>query len=176
MPSHRYARTLATSVAAVAVAVLSCVAVPSADARVNHAPDGAMTSMHRSGYGVAIAGWAYDPDTSAPAIVHVRVDKHRVATVTANQYLPAAARKNRAIGTHRGFSVTVPLTAGPHNVCAAVSGYPDKSNNYTIQCRIIDYDYNPKGDFTLTQTPGNLTASGWAIDYDTPRHNVKYVL
>ena len=176
MPAHRYARTIATAVAAVAVAVLSCVAVPSADARVNHDPYGAVTSMHRSGYGVLVAGWAYDPDTSASAIVHVRVDKHRVATVKANQYRPAAARQNRAIGTHRGFSVTVPLTAGPHNVCASVSGYPDTSVNYTIACRTVDYDYNPKGDFTLTQTPGNLTASGWAIDYDAPMHPVKYVI
>ena len=124
--------------------------------------------MHRSGYAVVIDGWANDRDTTTPVVVHVRVDNARVANATANQPTPTHG--------HRGFSIKVPLTSGPHGVCVRAQNSPDSSQNSLLGCRTINYNYNPKGDFQLVQTPGALTATGWAIDFDAPRQTIGYAI
>lgn len=176
MLAHRLAHT-GVIIATVTVAIVSTVSLPNAEAAgATHPPTGAITSMHRSGYGVLISGWAYDPDTSAPAVVHVKIDNVRVATVRADQYRASLARRHTTIGSNRGFSVRVPVTAGPHQVCVRVEDYPSPDKVVTLGCRQINYDYNPKGDFTLAQTPGNLTATGWGIDFDAPHQVVGYAI
>lgn len=168
MPALRLSRTKTVALAAVALTVASVLAGPRAMARTDALPYGGIYSMYRSGYSVVIDGWAADPDTAAPAIVHVRVDTVRVASGTADLPTPAHGP--------RGFSITVPLTSGPHDVCVRVQDYPDATQNTLLQCRTIDYDYNPKGDFTLVQSPGTLTATGWAVDFDAPHQSVGYAI
>ncbi len=168
MPAPRLTRTTTLVLATVAVAVTGLLAVPRAVARTDALPYGGIYSMHRSGYNVVIDGWAADPDTTTPAVVHVRVDNARVANATANQPTPTHG--------HRGFSVTVPLTSGPHGVCVRAQDYPDASQNTLLDCRTINYDYNPKGDFSLVQSPGTLTATGWAVDFDAPHQIIGYAI
>src|SRR6478736_9317446 len=168
MPAPRLSRTKTVAVAATALAVAGVVVGPRALARTDALPSGGIYSMHRSGYNVVIDGWAADPDTTSPVVVHVRVDNVRVANATADQATPTHG--------HRGFSVTVPLTSGPHGVCVRAQNYPDASQSTLLQCQTINYDYNPKGDFTLVQSPGMLTATGWAVDFDAPHQIVGYAI
>src|ERR1700760_869327 len=121
MPAPRLARRTTLALAAVALTVVSLIAGPSAVARTDSLPIGGIYSMHRSGYAVVIDGWANDRDTTTPVVVHVRVDNARVANATANQPTPTHG--------HRGFSVTVPLTSGPHGVCVRAQDSPDSSQN-----------------------------------------------
>jgi hypothetical protein len=168
MPAPRLARRTTVALAAIALTVVSLVVGPSAVARTDSLPFGGIYSMHRSGYAVVIDGWANDHDTTTPVVVHVRVDNIRVANATANQPTPTHG--------HRGFSIKVPLTSGPHGVCVRAQNSPDSSQNSLLGCRTINYDYNPKGDFQLVQTPGALTATGWAIDFDAPRQTIGYAI
>ena len=161
-------RTKTVALAATALAVAGLVAGPRALARTDSLPSGGIYSMHRWGYAVLIDGWTTDPNTRAPISVHVRVDGARVAGATADSPTPTH-------GNH-GFSIKVPLTQGPHQVCVRAQNYPDGSQYTLLKCQTIDYNYNPQGDFTLAQTPGTLTATGWAADFDLPRNSVNYAI
>jgi hypothetical protein len=172
----RPARLTVLAVLAAALCAVGLVAlVPDAAARADQVPTGAVTAMHRQGYGMLISGWAYDPDTTSPAVVHIRVDNVRKATVRANQATPSVARR-RAGAPNRGFTVVVPLSAGTHEVCARVQDYPNTWVNYTIKCKTVTYNYDPMGDFTLRQAPGTLTATGWAVDFDQPHTVTSYTV
>jgi hypothetical protein len=174
-PLSHLPRSAAVALATVALAVLSVVsgmAVTAATASAAHDPYGAITTLHRHGYGVVIKGWAADPDTTGPVTVLARVDNVRVTGVSADGPTPDRA-SSRVSGNH-GFVLQVPLTSGPHQVCVRIRDYPHWHQTVDLTCTSIDYDYNPQGDFTLEQTPGHLTATGWAIDFDAPKQTVRY--
>lgn len=179
MPVFRSVRLALTAALTVALCVLGCVglaAVPGASAKTDQTPYGGITAMYRQGYGIVVAGWAYDPDTPARAVVHIRVDNVRRGTGLANQPSPIVSRTHPRIGANRRFVVRVPLAAGTHEVCARVQDYPNTWVNYTIKCATVTYDYDPTGDFTLTQAPGTLTARGWAVDFDQPHTVIGYAV
>ncbi len=179
-PRRRTARTTATSLAAVVLAVVSVVSglgltaasARTANHRSGHAPTGSVSVMRRHAYGMVIKGVATDADTTGPATVLVRVDDKRVAQMKAKAPNPAGTR---APADH-GFAFEVPLTSGPHQVCVLVRDYPNWHQTVQLKCASVDYDYNPQGDFTLTQSPGTLTATGWGIDFDGPKQTVGYTV
>lgn len=83
---------------------------------VNRQPVGALDIVSRSGNDVRVAGWAADPDTSAPSTVHVWLDDAPLVALTAAGSRPdvAAAFGN---GAAHGFDATVRVPAGSHRVC-----------------------------------------------------------
>jgi hypothetical protein len=171
----RTRRTAVTSFAAIALCALSSVSgldLTPASARATHTPTGSVSVMRRSGYGMAVRGVAADADTAGPATVLVRVDNVRVAQMKAADPNPPGTH---APPTH-GFNFQVPLTTGPHQVCVWVRDYPNWHQIVQLKCANVNYDYNPQGDFTLTQSPGKLTATGWGIDFDAPKQQISYVI
>jgi hypothetical protein len=70
--------------------------------------------------GVAVKGWAIDPDTTGAVYVWVTVDgqgRH----VVANRDRPDVARVHPAYGPAHGFEQTVPAGPGTHRVCATAA-------------------------------------------------------
>ena len=173
-PHRRTVRTATSFVAVVlgALSVVSALDLTPASARTSHAPAGSVSLMRRHAYGMVVKGVATDADTTGPATVFVRVDGKRVSQMKAKVANPAGTR---APADH-GFAFQVPLTAGRHQVCVLVRDYPNWHQTVQLKCANADYDYNPQGDFTLTQSPGKLTATGWAIDFDGPKQQIGYTV
>jgi hypothetical protein len=67
--------------------------------------------------GVAVGGWAIDPDTASPIQVHVYVDASGVA-LTADGSRPDVAAAYPGFGSAHGYAGVIPATPGTHRVCA----------------------------------------------------------
>ncbi|PZE68084.1 hypothetical protein [Curtobacterium sp. MCBD17_021] len=85
--------------------------------QVGSAPVGSLDSATAVSGGIAVRGWAWDPDTTAATAVHVSVDG-AMRPIVADQPRSDVARARPAAGAFRGFAATVPATAGKHQVCA----------------------------------------------------------
>ena len=66
---------------------------------------------------LTVAGWAIDPDTTAPIDVHVYVDQGSFA-VRADVTRPDVGAAFPTWGSDHGFEAVVPAEPGPHRVCA----------------------------------------------------------
>jgi SpoIID/LytB domain protein len=66
---------------------------------------------------VTTSGWAIDPDTSAPIMVQMYIDRRANALTWANSPRPDVAKAYPAAGANHGFSLTMSTTPGPHTVC-----------------------------------------------------------
>jgi hypothetical protein len=119
---------------------------------------------------VTVAGWAIDPDTPAPILVHVYVDDTAVAA-TAVLPRPDVAAAFPGYGEAHGFAATVAGGApGPHRVCAYAINTGTGTANALLGCRTATVPGgSPFGtlDEVAAAGPGTLTAYGWAIDPDT---------
>lgn len=67
--------------------------------------------------GVAVGGWAFDPDTTEPVAVHVYVDQAGTAMVSDVPRDDVAAAYGRS-SARLGFGGVVAAGSGPHRVCA----------------------------------------------------------
>jgi hypothetical protein len=114
--------------------------------------------------GVALVGWAIDPDTTAPIQVHVYVDGVGVPTL-ADASRPDVGAFFTPYGDRHGFSVTVPAGGGPHTVCAYGINVGTGSNSL-IGCRtVVVPDNSPFGSLdAVTPSVGAVFVDGWAID------------
>ena len=83
---------------------------------------------------VRVTGWALDPDVAAPIQVHVLVSGRMAGAGTAGLARPDLARDG--VVPSIGYDLTVPATAGNHQVC--VYGIDDSSGPDTLLgCRDI---------------------------------------
>jgi hypothetical protein len=87
---------------------------PPTDSR--FAPIGNLEAAARADGGVAVSGWALDPDTSASIDVHVYVDSSGTALRATGSRADVAAAFG--LGPDHGFSAVLPMGAGQHRVCA----------------------------------------------------------
>jgi hypothetical protein len=73
---------------------------------------------------VGFSGWAWDPETTGPIQVQVTVDDRRWM-VTADQDRPdLAAALPPVYGTRHGYSGTLHVGTGRHDVCISPLDYP----------------------------------------------------
>ncbi|MHB1472340.1 MAG: DUF1906 domain-containing protein, partial [Dermatophilaceae bacterium] len=117
---------------------------------------------------VTAAGWAIDPDTSAPTLVQMYVDGRANALTWADQPRPDVAAAYPATGPNHGYTLTMATTPGPHSVCLyAINTGPGTSR--PLGCRTVSVaNSNPFGQIeAVTTGPHAVTATGWAIDPDT---------
>ena len=117
--------------------------------------------------GVSVAGWAIDPDTTAPIQVHVYVDNAAIA-LTANANRPDVAAVFPAYGADHGYTANLATGPGRHQVCAYgidIGGGP----NTQLACQtVVVPGGNPFGSLdAVTTAPGTISIDGWAIDPDT---------
>lgn len=80
------------------------------------APIGNLEAAARTDGGVAVSGWALDPDTTTSIDVHVYVDSAGTA-IRATTSRPDVDSVY-GLGPAHGFSAVLPMAAGPHRVCA----------------------------------------------------------
>ena len=130
-------------------------------------PVGVVDAAVSASGAVTISGWAFDPDTSASIGVHFYVDGGWATATTAGGSRPDVNAVYRITGNH-GYSVTIPLAAGPHLVCAYAI---DTSGgiNPEIGCRIVTVvNAAPAGVVdSAVASSGAVTVTGWAFDPDT---------
>lgn len=135
----------------------------------NERPVGALDAVTATGPGtVAVQGWAFDPDTSAPITVHVYVDGRAVRSVTASTSRPDVGRVHGR-GANHGYDVSVGLAAGVHTVCVYAIDSSGGSNP-RLGCREVDVGNEPpRGALDLVEPagPGAFRVRGWAFDPDT---------
>ncbi|HEY7009314.1 MAG TPA: fibronectin type III domain-containing protein, partial [Jatrophihabitantaceae bacterium] len=158
--------TLATAISFGAVELAD--AANGAPSGGRHWPAGHVNRLRQSATGLFLSGWAYDADTARSALVRISIDHHRLAEVVANRYRPDVGRKRPGYGNWRGFRLNTAVPAGIHTICVRIVDYPsDRSRR--LLCRSMTFDFSPFGTITsLTQRPGQLTATGWAIDPNRP--------
>lgn len=130
-------------------------------------PFGSLDTSNRAPGSVTIAGWAIDPDTTGAVAVHVYVDGAWAGQGVANVSRPDVGAAYPGWNAAHGYSMTVPAGPGARRVCAYAINVGSGSTNPELGCQNLVG--NPLGnlDGTWSSGPGQLTASGWALDPDT---------
>lgn len=116
---------------------------------------------------VYIAGWALDPDTSAPTSVHIYVDGSFAAAWTADQSRSDIAAAFGQ-GDKHGFAATLTVPTGSHQVCVWALDTNGGANN-RIGCSTVTVtNTRPMGSLdAATGVAGGVLVGGWALDPDT---------
>lgn len=108
--------------------------VPWADA-LTVDPVGSVDRVVQVGPGVVdVAGWALDPDTAAPAEVHVYVDGRFAAQVFGDGVRRDVERVYPGWGPLRGFSARLSVPGGTRRVCAYAINVGAGSVNTRLGC------------------------------------------
>ncbi|OLT55466.1 hypothetical protein BJF88_06305 [Cellulosimicrobium sp. CUA-896] len=133
----------------------------------NRLPLGHVDSVTVSGPdSVAVRGWAIDRDAPGPINVHVYVDGRAAVSILAST--PRSDIERIYGRAQSGFSATVPVSAGDHEVCLYAINQPSGSNP-RLACKAVTVtNQRPIGHVdSITPAPGQLTVRGWALDRDT---------
>lgn len=129
-------------------------------------PFGIIDTVQRQPGGVGFAGWAIDPDTTAPVDVHLYVGS------TGTNGSASLSRSDigaayPAYGPNHGFGRVVPAAAGRQSWCGYVINVGPGSTQ-SLGCGSIDVAVDPYGVIDLIQkVDGGTRIAGWAIDPDT---------
>lgn len=130
-------------------------------------PTGAVDIVSPVPGGLRIAGWALDPDTVEPVVVHVYVDGALVKVLTADLPRADVGRAYPGFGERHGFEAVVPAVPGRHEVCAYAINV-GAGRNALIGCAVATMPSVPFGALDVAALQdGRLRLVGWAIDPDT---------
>lgn len=135
------------------------------------APIGALDAVTVAGPVVSAFGWAIDPDTALP--IRVRVASSGVeSTVVADISRPDVGAAYPRYGAGHGFTSTLTLPGGSHEVCAyalnAGAGGDTHLGCRTVTIPMPDLGRPPIGIIDSVSIAGaTATVSGWALDPDT---------
>lgn len=131
------------------------------------APFGSLDAVRESRTGLALSGWAIDPDTADSVDVHLYVNGSPAASATASGVREDVARAHPGYGSNHGFGISIPIASGTHNVCAYAIDKVHPHQNTSLGCRRISVSRNPFGSFDAAGRNGaDLLISGWAADYE----------
>jgi hypothetical protein len=117
---------------------------------------------------VTVSGAALDPDTAASVDAKVYVDGVLKTSVPATQTRQALATY-AAWGDQRGFTASLTLSAGTHQVCAyAANASGTPGGNGLLGCQSVVVRHDPTGSQErVAQDPTGTVVTGWALDPDT---------
>ena len=125
-------------------------------------PEGAIDIAQTTLTGAHVAGWAIDPDVSAPIQVHIYVDGAIAGVTTADGARPDLGAAWPGYGNNHGFDTVVPISGGPHTVCAWGISVANGANGL-LACRAVQN--TPVGGIDIAQRAGGpIRVAGWAID------------
>ena len=132
-------------------------------------PFGSLDAVTWTGSALAMAGWAIDPDTTAPITVSVSVDGATVTTATAGGARADVASAYPAFGPNHGYNLTFQAAPGPHQVCVMANNVGAGSISPQLGCRTVTVPVPlPMGSLDGAGWTGSaLGVAGWAIDPDT---------
>ena len=100
------------------------------------APFGSADAIVRTADGVYVAGWAIDPDTSAPASVHIYVGATGTA-LTANGERTDVGRAYPLYGNNHGFAATLAIGPLPKTVCVYAIESAGTGSNRLLACQTV---------------------------------------
>ncbi|MFJ3383308.1 MULTISPECIES: hypothetical protein [unclassified Curtobacterium] len=142
----------------------------------SHDPKGRFDGASGNADGVTMTGWAFDPDATAGTQVRVydaTSGSRSIGTVTTSVARPDVQRAYPSAPATSGWSLTVPLTAGTHKICAyGLNTGAGSSNPLLGQCRNVAVaagaSHDPAGSLeSATPVAGGASLTGWAWDRDT---------
>lgn len=132
-------------------------------------PFGFLESATAAVGGIAISGWAIDPDSADPLTVDVILDGTEVTSLTANVARADVGAAYPQAGPNHGYAATVPVsTSGTHSVCVSAENVGPGANA-SLGCLTVSVlAGSPIGSVdSVTANGGTVTGTGWAIDPDT---------
>ena len=137
----------------------------------NYEPRGVVDALRQVPAGVAVSGWAVDPDTSDPIRVHVYIDGKAARSLVADVSRPDVTTRYPSAGTAHGFTTTVGALAGTHQICVYGINVAAGVANPTIGCRTITLNFAPIGVFEgVKRFPATrIRVAGWTADPDTSK-------
>jgi GH25 family lysozyme M1 (1,4-beta-N-acetylmuramidase) len=100
-------------------------------------PFGNLEAVSRSGGVATVSGWVIDPDSQAPVDVHVYVNGGWGGLVAAGSRRPDVGNVYPWHGADHGFSLQVPVGAGPATVCAYAINLGPGTTNPLLGCRTV---------------------------------------
>jgi hypothetical protein len=125
--------------------------------------------------GATISGWAFDPDTTDPILVHIYVDGVG-KSILADKARADVAAAYPGAGPRTGFSEFLPMSVGSHQVCVYAINTGAGGNPLLVCSTVkvnaapapVDQSRVPVG-FVESMVPGTggATLTGWAFDPDT---------
>jgi hypothetical protein len=120
--------------------------------------------------GVTLRGWTLDPESPGTALaVHTYVDGVGVAVGTTALPRPDVRAIYPSTSTP-GFTTTLTLPGGTHQVCAyGIKAPGTPGGNTTLGCRTVTVPLDVFGSLdAVTGGAGTAAVRGWAIGPDTP--------
>jgi hypothetical protein len=134
-------------------------------------PQGNAESATVSGRSVTVSGWAVDLDTAAsPLAVHVYVDSRYAGQLTADRSRPDVGASLPGAGNAHGYSGTVDVPPGAHQVCTFAINTGHGSSNPSLGClpvTVATAAWNPVGSLDeAVRSNGGAVVRGWAWDPD----------
>jgi hypothetical protein len=100
-------------------------------------PFGSLDDAAATPTGVHVAGWAIDPDTTAPINVRVSVDGAPVAVAGANGARPDVGAQYPGYGSAHGYALDVRAAPGTHSVCAYAVNVAAGGRDTQLGCRTV---------------------------------------
>lgn len=101
---------------------------------VNLDPRGSLDAVTVANGRVTVAGWALDPEVTAPIDVHVWVDGTRAAALPASGSRLDVAAAYPGMGAGHGFAVSVVVPHGSHTVCVFAINVGGGATNPRLGC------------------------------------------
>jgi hypothetical protein len=115
---------------------------------------------------INVAGWAIDPDTSAPTDMHVYIDGVGY-NIKANKSRPDLSFLG--YGPLHSLNQTFTVPGGTHSVCVYGINTVGPGSNVFLGCMSVSMAYQPVGNLEGASRSGsNLIVSGWGLDPDNP--------
>ena len=130
-------------------------------------PFGNLEAVTRIPGAVRLQGWTIDPDTTGAVDVHVYVDGNWGGQTTADVSRADVGAAYPGWSANHGFAVDIPVGPGAHQVCVYALNVGSGSTNPALGCRTVVGDPLGSLDTASSPAPGQLTATGWALDPDT---------
>jgi hypothetical protein len=119
---------------------------------------------------VVVNGWAFDPDSPTTVLtVNVTIDATVASSLTANVSRPDVANVYPSAGPTHGFSATVPMAQGTHNVCLVAKNV-QFGHDTTARCSSLTLNDSPIVHLDVAkQVPGGYYLAGWGFDPNSPQ-------
>ncbi|MCB0995563.1 MAG: SpoIID/LytB domain-containing protein [Acidimicrobiales bacterium] len=145
------------------ITVLRCLNVV-----VSSSPRAHLDAARMAPGGIAVAGWAFDRDTTDPIPVHAYVDSRFAGGALADRVRGDVAAAFPGYGDRHGFAFTVPVAPGDRNLCLYAIDATANAPNYSLGCVSAARPTAPLGFIdAATAGSGGISLSGWTLDPDT---------